>query len=298
MSKHTMHAVLAALAALSPAMASARVEYSAVEEKNIAKGKQSIDPAKGYLFMKFPDRANGMFFKTPTAEDVAAYEKEWREAFEEAKAKYPKQLASWERDADYAKETRRTFNRERPVEPTEESFSIGNFETRFTVSFGPQYVYAKGEEEYSYLVELEPGTYTYYGPVLAIPNGAVMGVCYCMGSVKFEVPAGQITNLGDFLAMRWYEPSERAVRSNPRLAGRTAQPLDYSLPESLASHVNARAELRAAGKMNNHYGILIDRIEPVPGVLAYDRDIVLDLKAEPETIEAPETAVDEAVAVS
>ncbi len=54
------------------------------------------------------------------------------------------------------------------------------------------------------------------------------------------------------------------------------------MPESLAQYPHAKAELRAAGKRNNFLNAQVSRIPPVPGVLAYDRDAVIDLVAQAE----------------
>jgi hypothetical protein len=100
-----------------------------------------------------------------------------------------------------------------------------------------------------------------------------------MGSVKFEAKAGQITSLGDFLGLEWTD-REALVQSNiyyQSFPNRTAVPTDWSVPESLARYPHAKAELRAAGKRNNFLNAQLSRIPPVPGVLAYDRDVVIDL---------------------
>jgi hypothetical protein len=40
-----------------------------------------------------------------------------------------------------------------------------------------------------------------------------------------------------------------------------------------------QAEFRAMPTLPNWYGTEINRLQPIPGVLAYDRDKVIDLKA-------------------
>lgn len=39
------------------------------------------------------------------------------------------------------------------------------------------------------------------------------------------------------------------------------------------------AVFTASGKFNNIYGVMVSRLPPVPGVLAYDRDRVIDAKS-------------------
>ncbi len=49
----------------------------------------------------------------------------------------------------------------------------------------------------------------------------------------------------------------------------------------------ARAEFSAVGKINNFYGQMVARIAPIDGVIAYDRDRVIDLRAAPAPTPAP-----------
>ena len=261
------------LAASTP-VAAQETEYRAIEAKNLASGKHSIAPDKGYILMTGPNRTNGIFVKTPDADDIAVYQAEWDKEFAEAVEKYPGRLERWKKNT----EARRNAG-DKPVEPTRENFSIGDIERRMIVSFGPQFVFEKGEDSFSYLAEVEPGTYTYYGPIFYMPNGSAMGTCYCMGSVKFEVGAGKITNLGNFLAFGWVDNAllSQASVIMPEIE-RVAVPVEYPVPASLAGQQVVQADLRAAGKMNNFFGVLVGRIPPVEGVLAYERDRIVDVK--------------------
>ncbi|MBI1402642.1 MAG: hypothetical protein GC147_05455 [Porphyrobacter sp.] len=254
-------------------------EYKAIELKSLASGKQTIDPSKAYIFIRSPkNRSNGVFLKTPSPEEIANYEAKWREELADEIKKYPGRLERWEVQQKVGR-----ARGEKPVEPTEANFSIAPIDTRMMVPFGPQYVFDKsddGEEKtFSYLVEVEPGEYTYFGPMFAMPNGQVFGQCYCMGSVKFEAKAGQITSLGDFLSLGWADRAalEQSTFERELLADRPAVPTDWSLPDSLAQYPSVKAELRAAGKRNNFVRALVGRIPPVPGVLAYERDVPIDL---------------------
>jgi hypothetical protein len=182
----------------------------------------------------------------------------------------------------------------KPVEPTEENFSIGPIEFRGAVSFGPQFVFAKGKdvEEYSYLMKLKPGRYAYYGPVWMAANGASAGACYCMGTVAFDVKRGVITDAGNFFLVGSGLDPDFPSASGPtsgselglyRPTGLSGQygPLAFGLPEILKKYPNEQADFRAYGKLDNVYGITVARMPPVPGVIAYDRDRIVDLKAGP-----------------
>lgn len=253
-------------------------ESKAIELKNLTSGKAKIDPTNAYIFVRSPqNRANGIFLKTPGPEEIANYETKWREEFAEAQADYPKALKRYE----IAKQSGRP-PKEKPVEPTEQSFAIDPIEFRMIVGYGPQFIFDKTEGEnksFSYLIEVEPGEYTYFGPILYLPGTPVFGQCFCMGSVKFEAKAGQITSLGDFLSLGWADRKalEQSTFERELLPDRPAKPTDWSVPASLAQYPNAKAELRAAGKRNNFLRALVGRIPPVPGVLAYNRDVPVDL---------------------
>ncbi|GAA4051576.1 hypothetical protein [Parerythrobacter jejuensis] len=277
------HAMITASAAMlfasTPALAQ-EVETQAIEAKHLESGKHQIDPAKGYLFAKAPNRFNALFIKTPDEEDYAEYKADWEEKLAKARKKFPGKLRMWE-----ANKERRRNPGPKPVEPTEESFAIEPMDIRMFAGFGPQYVYSKeklpdGETTFNYLTELEPGTYTYYGPLLYLPGAQTIGKCYCMGSVKFEVKAGEITNLGDFLAEGWAEPEARRQASIfwKDFANRAAIPVDYSVPDGLDDLPVVRADLRASGKRNNVLNTMVGRLPSVEGVLAYDRDVPIDLK--------------------
>lgn len=281
--KRILFLIAGALALAATPVAAQKVkpdlaESRAIELKNLTSGKAKIDPAKAYIFVRSPgNRSNGVFLKTPSAEEIANYETKWREEFAEAQADYPKDLKRYEA----AKQTGRP-PKEKPVEPTEQSFAIDPIELRMIVGYGPQFIFDKTEGEdksFSYLIEVEPGEYTYLGPILYLPGTPVLGVCYCMGSVKFEAKAGQITSLGDFFSLSWADRAalEQSTFERELLPDRPAEPTDWSIPQSLAQYPNAKAELRAAGKRNNFLRALVGRIPPVPGVLAYNRDVPVDL---------------------
>ncbi|MFO6447802.1 hypothetical protein ACLBKU_11705 [Erythrobacter sp. NE805] len=298
---------LAATAAALPAAAAEKekpdlAEAKAIELKSIVSGKQTIDPAKAYIFIRSPlNRSQGLFLKTPSAAEIANYENEWKRQFAKAQERYARDLKTWEATAKSGSRGRK------PEEPTAESFAITPIEMRMLVAFGPQFVFDKvdapgTEKSFSYLVEVEPGEYTFLGPLFYLPGAAPAGTCYCMGSVKFEAKAGQITSLGDFLSLGWADRKalEQTTVVREFLPDRPARPTDWSVPEALAKYTFARAELRAAGKRNNFLNAMVGRIPPVPGVLAYERDVPVDLvgQAEEEAAEAIEAAVAEATAAT
>ncbi len=223
-----------------------RAEYRDIELKHLLSGKARIDPAKAYIFIRSPEgRAAGTFVKTPTPAEIASYEA-------------GDTSGRWFSNVPW------------PID------------VRLLASFGPKSFFDRSggaNGSFTYLIEVEPGEYTYLGPMIVSLNIPTPGECFCMGSVKFEAKAGQITSLGDFLSLGWadHEALMQTTIDPASLPDRPAVPTDWSVPESLAQYPHAKAELHAAGRRDNFFNALVGRIPPVPGVLAYDRDVVIDL---------------------
>lgn len=284
MSARLITTAFVAAAMLVPAIAAA----APVGEKEVVSGKTRIDPTSGYIMISGNERQMGMFIRVPDAKTWQEYEADRLAAFTKAKKKYPSQLASWEAKASYAKQARSTVP-EKPEEPTLERFTIDPIELREIESFGPMFVYSKGATV-TYINAVKPGTWIWYGPIMSVPNGASVGSCYCMGTVKFEVKPGMVTDLGNSLAElpQWNSEKDVArllldeMNAKRAASGRTALKtlvtgqLRYGAPASLAAWPVVKAELQASGKLNNYYGLTVSRVAPIPGILAYRRDVIID----------------------
>lgn len=142
--------------------------------------------------------------------------------------------------------------------------------------------FTKQNRDYSYLLPVEPGTYILYGQRDLTAVGW-LGVCLCMGSVRFDAPAGRIVDLGTItypglvatgaggahgLAMT--DTGVPSIAIVPSSAG-------ASLPGRLAGLPVVPAVFRAADKMPNYYRLYVDRHPALEGVLDYERDRVIDL---------------------
>lgn len=281
---------LGAMVAFSPVQAGKNdLEFKAVEEKKLLNGTHQFDESKGYIFLHSNARQFGVFIKEPDAQDIAAYEADWTEKFEKAKSKYERRIKTWQK----LKDAKSSGAGKKPVEPTEENFSIGPIEIRNTASFGPQFIFSKDKSDkdnpvFSYMIELEPGTYLYHGPLMALPGAPVGGVCYCMGSVQFEVKAGEITDLGNFLTNAPAIDNGGSDTVGPMFLRKTApdskqmrwlrNPVKFGLPDSLSAYESVQASFAPSGKMNNVYRAMVSRMGPVEGLFRYDRDQVVDMR--------------------
>ena len=157
---------------------------------------------------------------------------------------------------------------EKPPVLTDETFFFPPPElANFLTVFGGR-VFSKADGSNSYFVEVEPGSYTLYR--------AGFGPCLCMGSVSFDAPAGKIVSFGEFdpvspneAASSWFTPPAAGMPKPPQLANLPIEP----------------AQLHAAGKLPNYFGTLIDRMPPIAGVLAYNRDVPLDVASGEKPVE-------------
>jgi hypothetical protein len=281
--------LIAAAIALASTPSAALANGDPVEEKNLLSGKEKLDPAQGYIFLHAAGRSNGLFLRVPDEATRAEYQKEWEEAFAKAEKKYPSQLKRWESDVAVAKQTKNKIPN-MPLPPSRDTFSIGAIELRDLVGFGPMFVFSKAEDKFAYLTAVKPGTYIYYGPIFYAPGLVPAGACYCMGTVKFEVKAGMVTDLGNFLgaapksAAPFDVGNQLLMQMNEERAAKGKEPvlptqqLAFGLPDSLKAWPSAQAEFFASGKMNNYFGITITRMSPIRGVLDYKRDAVIDAR--------------------
>lgn len=234
----------------------------------------SVDPAMSYVVIR-SGYANGIeLLRQVDASDRATWENIRRNDYDKARKKYERALKNYEADIK-AWNTGDAFERKmigtkpkKPDEVTLEStptlpIELSNF---VTVARKPAVVEDPSGMR-TYIVEVRPGSYYLYGA----PNmmGAIgVGTCFCMGTVGFAVRPGQIVDAGtvtappkDFFAPPTYTPASANPASLPQLAGRKVEP----------------AALIAVGKMANVRSTPITRLNAVPGVLAYDRDVPLDV---------------------
>ena len=225
------------------------------------------DSSLGYVLLRADQPTPLHLMRIPTAEDQAVYDDLRAKALEKERKKYPGKMKSYESLlASYnviKKNNRLAKEPVKPIEPTESNFVFTPFNLMAAASIGPMNRFAKGENGKSvYLQSLTPGAYRIYGFMSVLPGG-VFGACLCMGSVKFTVKAGEITDLGNVTSSQLLVPATSSADVDPRLNDWPIHSADY----------------RAVGKLPNYFGLGIGRIQPIPGVIGYDRDQVIDLAA-------------------
>lgn len=256
--------------------------HRSLTEKAVARNPDVIESTNGYILIRLPNRGLGSFVRVPDAEDIADYEILLDNQFAKEVKKYNYKMKLFEYNKkllDVMTESQikssGIVRLEEPVYPTRDSISIIPIELITMVDFRPEDKFSVDAEsgDYYYLHVMKPGTYIYYGQSIPL----VGGTCYCMGSVRFEVKPGVVTNLGNFL----HVAPDQAAQITADLATpddvKGAQPPVYAVPAALAGVSVVQAHFEASGKMDNFFGGTVSRMPPVPGVLAYWRDTVIDV---------------------
>ena len=278
-----MRVLLGAAMALSIAAPAAAAKDPVFVEAAAVKDKPAvaIDPAKAYVLLRSDAAIPLHLMKEPTPADQAVYDKMRADALAKSRAKYAKQRARY----DAAKQRAAALPKgdpgaelpPEPIAPTEANFEFTPFYLMTGVSIGPMNRFAKQDGGGSvYLQEVTPGSYRVYGPLLVVPNGAAAGTCFCMGSVRFDAKAGEIVDLGLVVTKADAGEGDKLIPLGFRLAPATdATPVD---PRLKALTVRP-AVYRPAGKLPNYFGVAIDRMPEIPGVMRYERDRIVDLTA-------------------
>lgn len=265
--------MLAATLAAAPATAVAKdakfVEASAVADKPTV----ALDPARGHILLRSPSQISLYLMKMPSEQDRVVYDSLREEALADARKSYARKLAAYERDRKAVSGTQ-ARQPEKLIEPTEANFEFTPFELLATVPIGPMNRFAKGQGGAStYLHAVTPGRYRVYGPIAAGANGAMVGACYCMGSVSFEARAGEIVDIGALANLDAPIMAGAVVASSAPKGHAAAPPLDPRLTGMMVRP----AQFRPVGKLPNHFGIAITRLPEMAGVMRYDRDRIVDL---------------------
>lgn len=290
---------LALAACLLPAAATSAPsprDYEAVGDKPAV----SLDPAASYLIVQTNSDSSMFSFpvtliRIPDQADLDDYRARRAAALAKAHSKWEGRHRAWEKSAEQwlaaSPEARRGMARPvAPVEPNDANLAFPPIDVENLVTIGPFDRFAKRNGRSTFLHRVKPGRYAFYGPV-NIGQGGAAGTCMCMGTIEFEVKPGEIVHAG-MMQVNFMEERARA-----KAEGRKMPHDDLDLPESLNSiswevpeagaSIDPRlssyrirpAELRAARRFPNYFGVQIDRLTSLPGILAYERDRVIDVKS-------------------
>jgi hypothetical protein len=210
-------------------------------------------------------------------------------------AKWVKAHASWKSQYKDWKESPGSYQHpgDEPIEPTDANLDFPPIDQENLLGFGPLNRFAKEKNNSTYLQRVWPGRYVLYGSIMVNPNGGAFGTCACMGTVAFDVKAGEIVDVGlvttssDPLIMPGMLEKAKAEEVEGLRSGALTMirltPANGTMPVDprLSSYKVVPASFKATGPVPNYYGVQVDRITAIPGVLGYDRDKIIDLSAPP-----------------
>lgn len=240
-----------------------------------------LQPNRAYIFFRTPYRETYRFLREVTEAERAANEAEREAAYTRARTRAERRLTEWQRNREGCRGSASPIcTQRRPEVPTPETFPWAPPEADNFVSNGIRPRLLHQDDWSGWLIAVEPGTYSLYGAISETPNG-LFGSCFCMGSVRFEARAGEITDMGEVLMV----PEDQRgtpTAQNFRLGHYiTVAPWNGQMrtPQQFSNLRVVPAQLRAADRMPNYFGVMITRLAPIEGVLAYNRDEVIDLRA-------------------
>jgi hypothetical protein len=234
-----------------------------------------------------------VFLRVPTDADMARYRAAKREAYARAEpALIRRHQEQLRRAREAAAEGRRPS---RPVDPPPslETFAFAGAGPANLQNIEDGRALVRGRPESVFLVEVVPGDYVLYGATFG--SGALtdaLHACMCLGTVGFSAPAGVVTDLGHFLGDMVHRvspiPELRAESgfgpsSNAYIApiGATVRPAGpgTGVPDLLRGATVRAADYRAVGKFFDPRAMTVNRLVPVPGILAYEGGRVIDVRS-------------------
>ena len=256
-----------------------------------------IKSDRAYLLFRLS--SGGMqpnFLRIPTDAELEAYEQAKRDAFVKTEPVLIKEREDQILKQSEAKKNGAVFKGAIPPVPSLENFRFSYFgiKNRQNVDGGRAYIKTKPAN--TFLVEAVPGSYVLYGAGWQ----AATSTCLCLGTVGFVAEPGVITNLGEIIIAYAHEKSDR-----PELAGETGLGPSVNLghhllfavalkpaqnatdaPAALPKDKIKSANFHAVGKYVTSTSFSINRLAPIPGILAYENGKVIDVKTGREALGA------------
>jgi len=279
------------IAALFVAETAFAQAYKRPDDMEYIKQKEPItelQPDRGYIFFRLGKTSKKWepaptFIRQLSDAETTAYEAVKQEEFAKAKAKNEKKRTKRLAAKAKAEEKGEPYTRNIPPVLTYDRFVFEYEDVRNVYMVAARKEYRKTDYGRDMFFTLNPGNYVLY---------SMGGVCMCLGSVQFEVQAGEITDLGfivsDFMdrdgAVSPYEEIEAVTKNHgiyktgfPVVAA-AVRPFksDMDIPPELAGLKRVGVEYRAKGKMPMYFSAMLDRLTAVPGVLGYRGDKVVD----------------------
>ncbi len=259
-----------------------------------------LDPNKAYLLVESDQPITSNFIRLPTDAERENWELQRTSALQEAIEEYPDKFAKYQRKLENIRKNGSRVSPPTPPLDPETSFGWPEIEQYRTLSMGPLHRFAKQKNQSLYLYEVEAGQYAFYGTGFFGFND-----CMCMGTVSFPVAAGAVTTLR--VHMQKLDAAGNVIESFPEGLSSTDQmtrvgialmpPTEFGYDPRIPREMIKAAEFQVVGRLGNWFGGRVHRLAPVDGILAYDKDRIVDVRAEEEARMLAETkaqAVEEA----
>jgi len=252
-----------------------------------------LDPNGAYILLRSPAPTAINLFRLATPPELEDYRGRRWQALQKAHAKWVNKHAEWQQEIASWNQLKGTVGGsapEEPIEPTDDNLDFSTIDEENMLGFGPLFRFAKDSSGTStYLQRVWPGRYVLYGSLFINPNGGATGMCVCMGTVAFDANAGEITDVGsvqvngtDVLIypnlLNKAKPEDVEGLRSGAITMMRLTPASTSMPidPRLSSFKTVPAVFKRAGPVPNYYGVQVDRLTAIPGVLSYDRDKILD----------------------
>lgn len=254
----------------------------------------TIRPDRAYFLLRMyrpkgTPAVEPVFLRKPTASETDSYSKAKRAAFEIAKPGLDAERSRILEKKQAAENSGTTFKGTVPPIPAIENFNFYYDKVSNVNAIRHHKPFARGETENIYLIEAVPGDYVLYGSSWGM-GSAVLQTCWCLGTVGFQVKSGEITDLGTY-----YGDGAKFKSKIPQLTAETGfgpssdtpfvlmagtiRPanVDATKPATLNGQKVVAATYYAVGKFFTPNTVGINRLIPVPGILAYERGTVIDV---------------------
>jgi len=185
--------ILIAVFCMMAEMASAQI-YKRPDDMEYFKEKKvptEINPDTGYVFVRL-SKTEKRWMAAPTLirqlsdSETAAYDVVKQEKFAKAKAKNDAKRTKRLKQKSEAEESGVPFTKSIPPVLTYDQFVFEYEDIRNVYLVEPRKEYRKTDFGRDMFFSLNPGNYVLYN---------VSGVCMCLGTVQFEVKAGEITDI-------------------------------------------------------------------------------------------------------
>lgn len=232
----------------------------------------ALDADNGYILLRASTAKSGLFpiqhvmLRIPTAAELEAYRAAKRVAY----------------DAALPELTRKAKDGKVPT-IDEFGFDYQGKANTFVVANGK---FLEDGAMRTILLQVPPGSYILYGITV---GGRGLVTCNCLGTVRFDVRGGVITDIGSLYADKVHKPSPiphlednigPSMFEYGFVLGAALVPPDAAtpVPASLRALPVEPATFEVVGEFYEPGAGGINRLAPIPGLLGYEHGRAVDLR--------------------